>query len=407
MPRVTPFVVLATASFATASFAQPEVFTDLGGFAAPLTPPSQVSGAALVVGGDAAPEILTVKWYRFFVDQEISAPAFFQTTTTASTVFAGPANVSLALYNAAGGLVATEFGGESAGLSFGSTLPGPRSAGENYGRDGATLPVGEYYLAVAAGGSSSVTAGATDWNVTTTSSLLLDLDNLFGAYALTLALSFGNTDPTASAPPANDECANALVVTDGQTWIGSNELANADGDLSCYNPLPGETFPDVWFKFTPASSGVVNAFSNVQDASDAVLPALARFDGCGQPSVQCGQIEVSGGNVGTRLIFDAVGGRTYFIALGGLQGNTGPINFTVNLTPAAGCDSVDFNNDSSLFDPTDIDAFFSVFSEGPCVPATATCNDVDFNNDGSLFDPCDVDSFLLAFSEGPCTLCGQ
>ncbi len=71
------------------------------------------------------------------------------------------------------------------------------------------------------------------------------------------------------------------------------------------------------------------------------------------------------------------------------------------------CDSIDFNNDTSLFDPADIDAIFSVFSEGPCIPAGATCNDVDFNNDTSLFDPCDIDSFLLAFSEGPCTLCGQ
>ncbi|MFO0856530.1 MAG: hypothetical protein U0640_04130 [Phycisphaerales bacterium] len=70
------------------------------------------------------------------------------------------------------------------------------------------------------------------------------------------------------------------------------------------------------------------------------------------------------------------------------------------------CDSIDFNNDTSLFDPQDIDAFLSVYSEGPCIPDTATCNDIDFNNDGSLFDPCDIDSFLLQFSEGPCTLCG-
>ena len=71
------------------------------------------------------------------------------------------------------------------------------------------------------------------------------------------------------------------------------------------------------------------------------------------------------------------------------------------------CDGVDFNNDGSVFDPTDIDAFLSVFSEGPCIPAGATCNDVDFNNDGSIFDPCDIDAFLLVFSEGPCTLCGE
>jgi hypothetical protein len=66
------------------------------------------------------------------------------------------------------------------------------------------------------------------------------------------------------------------------------------------------------------------------------------------------------------------------------------------------CDSIDFNNDGSLFDPTDVDAFLSVFSEGPCIPATATCNDVDFNNDTSVFDPQDIDAFFSVFSEGPC-----
>jgi hypothetical protein len=70
------------------------------------------------------------------------------------------------------------------------------------------------------------------------------------------------------------------------------------------------------------------------------------------------------------------------------------------------CNDIDVNNDGSFFDPTDIDAFLSVFSEGPCIPDTATCDGIDFNNDGSLFDPCDIDSFLLVFSEGPCTLCG-
>jgi hypothetical protein len=74
--------------------------------------------------------------------------------------------------------------------------------------------------------------------------------------------------------------------------------------------------------------------------------------------------------------------------------------------PAQSCDSIDFNNDGGSFDPTDIDAFLSVFSEGPCIPASANCSDIDFNNDGSLFDPCDIDAFLLVFSEGPCTPCG-
>ncbi len=71
------------------------------------------------------------------------------------------------------------------------------------------------------------------------------------------------------------------------------------------------------------------------------------------------------------------------------------------------CDSIDFNNDTSFFDPQDIDAFLSVYSERPCIPAAATCNDIDFNNDASLFDPCDINAFLVMYSEGPCTPCGQ
>ncbi len=85
--------------------------------------------------------------------------------------------------------------------------------------------------------------------------------------------------------------------------------------------------------------------------------------------------------------------------------NTEPWRVTLPDTQPT-CSDIDFNNDGSLFDPTDIDAFLSIFSEGPCVPKTATCNDIDFNNDTSVFDPCDIDSFLLVFSEGPCTLCG-
>ncbi len=66
------------------------------------------------------------------------------------------------------------------------------------------------------------------------------------------------------------------------------------------------------------------------------------------------------------------------------------------------CDSIDFNNDNSFFDPQDVEALLSVYSEGPCVPSGATCNDIDFNNDGSLFDPQDIDAFLSVYSEGPC-----
>jgi uncharacterized membrane protein len=76
------------------------------------------------------------------------------------------------------------------------------------------------------------------------------------------------------------------------------------------------------------------------------------------------------------------------------------------VTSTSACDCVNFNNDGAVFDPQDIEAFLSVYSEGPCVPAGTDCGDIDFNNDGSSFDPCDIESFLSAYSEGPCTQCG-
>jgi hypothetical protein len=91
---------------------------------------------------------------------------------------------------------------------------------------------------------------------------------------------------------------------------------------------------------------------------------------------------------------------------GSLFNLNGPALVVFPATTGPVCNDIDVNNDESSFDPTDIDAFLSVFSEGDCIPVTAICDDIDFNNDGSLFDPCDIDSFLLVFSEGPCTLCG-
>lgn len=98
-------------------------------------------------------------------------------------------------------------------------------------------------------------------------------------------------------------------------------------------------------------------------------------------------------------LFTSAGERTTFFA--NSTSVLGDVRNAVVLQHIV-CDSIDFNNDGSIFDPQDIDAFLSVYSEGPCIPETATCNDIDYNNDGSIFDPRDIDAFLSVFSEGPC-----
>jgi hypothetical protein len=152
-------------------------------------------------------------------------------------------------------------------------------------------------------------------------------------------------------------------------------------------PNPGGTHPAVLINDTLAGtasqSGVTLTFSATLNA-------------------QIGSDNIASFNITDVVLTPSTG----LIRTGYLEFTSGSITITRNPIVGPTCDSIDFNNDGSVFDPTDVDAFLSVFSEGPCIPAGANCNDVDFNNDTSVFDPCDVDAFLLRFSEGPCTLCG-
>jgi hypothetical protein len=68
--------------------------------------------------------------------------------------------------------------------------------------------------------------------------------------------------------------------------------------------------------------------------------------------------------------------------------------------PGRTCDSLDFNNDGNI-EPSDVDAYFSILGEGPCLPIGTTCNDLDFNNDGNI-DPTDVDAYFSILGEGAC-----
>ena len=167
---------------------------------------------------------------------------------------------------------------------------------------------------------------------------------------------------------------------------------------------------DVWFRFVPAVSGTLSLSTCNADTGapggqpDTLLGMRRRCDDAG--FFTCGD-DVGGCGVGTRLTgISVIAGQEYNVAVRSWSGDIIDGRLAVTFVADIVCDSIDFNNDTSFFDPQDIEAFLSVYSEGPCVPAGATCNDIDFNNDTSLFDPCDINSFLVVYSEGPCTPCG-
>ncbi len=213
--------------------------------------------------------------------------------------------------------------------------------------------------------------------------------------------------PPLAPVPANDTCASAPLIQSGETIVS---LVNADKECSsgsAQDSCTGATGSDVFYRYTATESGPLSILIN-----DGIeYPEFSGFmvsiyDACGAAPLACsfpigdaprGFVQINGS-----------AGQTYVIRVGGITqfATTVVQTGSIVIQNAPVCDSVDFNNDTSLFDPQDIDAFLSLYSEGPCIPEFALCNDIDFNNDGSVFDPCDIDAFLLVFSEGPCTPCG-
>ncbi len=213
---------------------------------------------------------------------------------------------------------------------------------------------------------------------------------------------FGPTStlPNLFAPVTDDPFGNAF---DLGTWDGSRCVINTRDNQSHPYSGTGE-WGDVEFRFNPPVSSV--GFSIEDHESPARLMVNGRDVGV---LLTMANLGYSSQNRNGYVRIDANCGESISsIRLNNTRGAVGGDGFAIDhlMMGVTVCDCIDFNNDGSLFDSQDIEAFLSVYSEGPCVPATASCNDIDFNNDGSLFDPCDIDSFLLQFSEGPCTLCG-
>ncbi|HLP85204.1 MAG TPA: zinc-dependent metalloprotease family protein [Phycisphaerales bacterium] len=66
--------------------------------------------------------------------------------------------------------------------------------------------------------------------------------------------------------------------------------------------------------------------------------------------------------------------------------------------PAAGCDSIDFNNNSVFPEDQDVVDFFNVLAGGSC----PTCGDIDFNNNGVFPEDQDVIDFFNVLAGGDC-----
>jgi trimeric autotransporter adhesin len=188
-------------------------------------------------------------------------------------------------------------------------------------------------------------------------------------------------------------------------------LSDVAGELTISGPfdmIEGGAISHRWARYTPAGPRVIEQPSDQTLCQGQTLTLRARtsspdatfqwrFEGQEIPGAQQPDLIISNVAVTDAGWYDCV-----ITAPSCGQQLTTDASIIVLAHCALPCDPIDFNGDGSRFDPLDIEAFFSVFSEGPCLPAGAVCGDVDFNNDGSFYDPEDFDSFLSVFSEGPC-----
>jgi len=413
--------LVASCGLATAALAQPAA-TDLGtlvnGTPTTATPTLAATGEVL--------------WYTFTIGEGTSTTVYVDIDTEGTALAPGN-DCEIGLFSSDGTLIASDDddgSGLMSALSFGgSCLPRPGATGGTAfnGRDG-TLAAGTYYVSFS-GFNSTFAAG---WSVTSTSANL-------GAGVLNIRYGTSDLTPTDGEfvepcdADAGDLPANAEPA-DGQTGalnvIRGAIGATSDTDMYLINvcdaaafsatTVGGTTIDTQLFLFNLDGIGVAVNDDNPSGGLQSTLTSTF-VQGNGQyllaiTGYNRDPVDASGGLLWLNTPFNverAPDGPGAANAVSGWTGTSGTGGYAIALTGAcfagpAGpiCNDIDFNNDGSFFDIQDIDAFLSVFSEGPCVPETAKCNDVDFNNDGSLFDPCDINAFLLVYAEGPCTFCG-
>jgi hypothetical protein len=342
--RRSCLMVASLLASAGSALAQPATFFDAGSFAAPASPPStqEYVGDTFGAFDPFEGETVTVKWIRFELTAPISGELFFDIDTRITSIEPDPSTKDplIALYDNQGNLIASDDTdgsfptGIAAGLSFGSTaFRNPPDTPALQGQDGPTLAAGTYWLAVVAGPANLTTLGTTNWDVTTTGSFPVSFDpfDLFD-----LSFSVGNTTPL--PPPSNDQCSSPLVLSESvgsePAWEGSNAGALNDAFTPCY-PFnePALQPKDIWFSFTPPSTGKVY-IEATGGAGGAATPILTQYSSCGGSVLRCS----GGGSIvfDDRVFFilDTVQGQEILFSLGIRAGQTGDMGLIVRMIPA-------------------------------------------------------------------------
>ena len=208
-----------------------------------------------------------------------------------------------------------------------------------------------------------------------------------------LTIGTGGGGPT---PPENDDCSDAIDITDGQTPI-STVAATTDGPTlpaECAKFGNAEIFNDVWYLYEATVDGsVVVSFCPTGDATfDTRLAAY--FPGCKDSNPLACNDDTCG--LSSEISFDTVCGESYLIRVGsyssfGFGIATLDISANGESCGGGGCNA-DFNGDG-IVDGADFGALLVAW--GPC----EGCPE-DLNGDG-VVDGADVGLLLVEWGICP------
>jgi len=124
------------------------------------------------------------------------------------------------------------------------------------------------------------------------------------------------------APLANDDCADATVVTDGTPAAeGDNcDAGDDDAEASCQS----NSNKDVWFEYTATCTGIVTVDTENSGQSDTVLSV---YDSCGGTELQCD--DDGGTSFLSSASFNATQSVTYYIRLASYSSGCGDYDLNI------------------------------------------------------------------------------
>ena len=135
-----------------------------------------------------------------------------------------------------------------------------------------------------------------------------------GYYMLTI-------DP--GSGPNNDDCENAIAITEGVPWYGDSQGATGNDTSGCSN----SDDLDVWHIYTPTKSGQ----TTISLAGSSFDTTLAVYDQCGGTELACN--DDAGGTRQSAIIMTLEAGKSYFIRVAGYNHHTGPYILTISNPP--------------------------------------------------------------------------